>query len=168
MTVSWAQRSKDKFGLLQCIPIRSIFCHACTAGRIWKRICPCLNNSFFFFSLLLLMAENNQTYTWKQLVNASSSTKVNLCQYLGLAKYFKSNCHGPEQILVKFYVCTYVCSKRVGGAGENFSRKGLRKVCLSTNAWKGAQTQAQSWCHHTPISPSSSKFPVTLSVQFQF
>ena len=42
------------------------------------------------------MAENNQTYTWEQLVNASSNAKVNLCQYLGLAKYFKSNCHGPE------------------------------------------------------------------------
>jgi len=112
------------FNLLSCLHSRQDL----------KENLPLSKELFFFFLLLLfLMAENNQTYTWKQLVSTSSNAKVNLCQYLGL-------CHGPEQILVEFYVCTYVCGKRVGGAGENFSRKGLRKLGLSTNAWKGAQT----------------------------
>ena len=119
------------FNLLSCLHSRQDL----------KENLPLSKELFFFFLLLIfLMAENNQTYTWKQLVSTGSNAKVNLCQYLGLAKYFKSNCHGPEQILVEFYVCTYICGKRVGGAGENFSRKGLRKLGLSTNAWKGAQT----------------------------
>lgn len=42
---AWAWRSKDEFRPLQCISIHSVSCRACTAGRIWKRICPCLKEN---------------------------------------------------------------------------------------------------------------------------
>lgn len=102
--------------------------HACTAGRIWKRICPCLNNSFF--SLSLLLSFNG----WKiirpileTIVSASSSTKVNLwlLSWQNISKVIAITRTDLSGVL-----CLYLRMQQESWRGRRIFKEGVSEKCV--------------------------------------